>query len=127
MKNNKLTIQINRPVDVVFKFTITPPNSTPWIPGIVVEKTNEFPVKIGTVYSLKNDVGNWSVVTVVAIKENELVEWVSEDENYHCRYRLKKLNNNSTELEYFEWVNKGKIAAPFTDKILSGLKTVLEK
>lgn len=127
MKNNKLTIQINKPVSVVFKFTITPPNSTLWIPGVIVEETNELPIKIGTTYSLKNERGEWSRVTVVAIIENELVEWVSEDENYHCRYRFKKFNNNSMKFEYFEWVNKGEITDPFTVRILTKLKEILEK
>ncbi len=127
MKKNRLAVQINKPVSVVFKFTITPPNSTLWIPSIVKEKTNEWPVRKETVYKLKNEKGEWSRVTVSAIKENKFVEWISQDKNYHCRYELKPIDKNSTDLKYYEWVDQGKINEPFTKAILEKLKSVLEK
>ncbi len=126
MKVNSLTIQINKPIHEVFIFTITPPNTTRWIDSIVSEKTNEWPIRIGTVYTLKNKNNQTFQVIVTTIKENELVEWVSEDGNYHCRYTFKSMGENTTGFEYYEWVDKGEIEEPFTQKTLGKLKEVLE-
>ena len=127
MKDNKITIRISKPLQEVFKFTTTPPNSTRWINDVVEEKTNEQPVKVGTIYKLKNKAGEYSVVYVIAIKVNELVEWVSKDQNYHCRYTFKPIDKNTTELEYYEWADKGNLEEPFTLKTLQKLKSLLEK
>lgn len=129
MKENKLTIQINKPIHDVFLFTITPPNSTKWISFITDEKTNEWPVRVGTVYSTQNNKGEWFDIIVAAIKEDETVEWISKDKNYHVRYSFKPLNNNLTILTYYEWVDKGSIdesIEPFSQEILEKLKQVLE-
>lgn len=125
MKNNSLIIQINKPLNDVFLFTITPPNSTRWIPSIIKEETNEWPIKKGTIYKLTNDKGEISEVIVVDIKEDEFVEWISKDQNYHCRYEFKSLNKNTTEFKYYEWVDRGEIQEPFTIDILEKLKLVV--
>jgi len=127
MKDNKLTIQINKPVHEVYLFTITPPNSTRWIPSVVKEETNEWPVKRGTVYTLQTKEGAFSEVIVIDIKNDEFVEWISKDRNYHCRYSFKLVNENMTELEYHEWVDDGELKEPFMLEILQKLKSVLEK
>ncbi len=126
MRSNRLTIKINKPVSEVFKFTITPPNSTLWINSIVHEETNEWPVKVGTVYKLQNNKGEYSEVTVTAIKENEFIEWMTKDQKYHCRYIFRPIGKDVSELEYREWVDKGNLAAPFTLATLEKLKKVLE-
>ncbi len=126
MKSNILRIQISKSVHEVFIFTITPPNSKLWINSIKQEKTNEFPIRVGTVYKLQDEKGTWSEVTVTAIKENEFVEWISKDKNYHCRYTYKPIDDNTTKLIYNEWTKKGKLAEPFTFKTLETLKFVLE-
>lgn len=100
MKENRLEIQINKPVSVVYRFCITPPNSTLWIPGVVKEETSELPIKIGTIYFLTNNSDEVSKVFVVNIKVNEYVEWISEDKNYHCSYSLNPINNNDTKMIY---------------------------
>ncbi len=127
MKDNKLTIRINKPVHEVYLFTITPPNSTQWIPSVVKEEINEWPVKRETVYTLQTKEGTFSEVTVADIKSDEFIEWISKDRNYHCRYSFKPINENMTELEYYEWIDDGELKEPFTLKILQKLKSVLEK
>ncbi len=126
MKENKLTIKINKSVQEVFEFTITPPNTTRWIDSVVKEKTSEWPVKVGTIYTLQNKKGDPSEVIVSAIKENEMVEWISKDQNYHCRYIFKSKGDNITEFEYYEWVDKGDMEEPFTQETLEKLKKVIE-
>ena len=47
--------------------------------------------------------------------------------NYHVRYTYKKINNNETEMEYFEWMENGELNKPFIIETLKKLKEVLEK
>lgn len=126
MKNNKLIIRINKSVDEIFDFVTTPPNSTRWIDSIAKEETSEWPVCIGTVYKLWDENGKPSEMKVANIKNNEMVEWISENQNYHCRYRLKTVNQNISEFEYYEWVDEGIIDSPFTQETLEKLKSVVE-
>lgn len=126
MMTNKLTIRIKKPVNEVFTFTITPPNSTLWIDSVIHEKTNEWPIRVGTIYRLKNTKGEISEVVVTALKENQLVEWVSKDQNYHVRYTYKSIDKKTCELEYFEWVDTGQLDQPFTQETLEKLKLVLD-
>ena len=127
MKDNRLTIQIKKPIDEVFSFTITPPNSTLWIKSVIKEETNEWPIRIGTVYKLQNKNGEYSEVVVAALKENKFVEWISKDQVYHCRYTFKNIDKNTTELEYYEWVDEGELEEPFTLDVLKKLKSVIER
>ena len=127
MDKNKLSIKINCPLEKVFEFTTTPPNSSLWIPGVVGEETSEWPIKVGTVYRLTDNLGNISNVAVNRLEKNKLVEWVSENKNYYCRYVFKKVADQVSILEYFEWVTNGEIENPFDQKVLERLKTVLEK
>ena len=126
MKINKLTIKINKPAKDAFTFYINPKNTPLWIDSIVEEKTSEWPVKIGTIYRNQNKEGKWTEYTVVTLKENRLFELVSKDKNYHVRYTHQSIDDRSSELGYYEWVDKGEIEEPFTLEILQKLKTVLE-
>ncbi|KKP59841.1 MAG: hypothetical protein UR52_C0002G0069 [Candidatus Gottesmanbacteria bacterium GW2011_GWA1_34_13] len=127
MEDNKLRITIKKSISEVFNFTITPPNSTLWIPNVVKEETNEWPIHIGTIYSLQNSKNEQSYVIVTNLKNNEIVEWVSKDQNYHCRYTFRSIDKNVTKLEYYEWMNNGNLEEPFTMATLEKLKSVLEK
>jgi hypothetical protein len=126
MKSNKLVISFNKSVHEVFLFTITPPNSAKWIPDVIKEETNELPIHVGTVYKLQTKNGNSFEVTVSEFKENKSVEWISTDKNFHCRYTYRPLDENSSELEYYEWVDKGELDEPFTMEVLEKLKSVIE-
>jgi len=127
MKKNKLKIQINKPVSEVFTFTITPENTKKWIDSVLEEETNEWPVKIGSLYTHKNkQTGNWNEYTVTNYEEYKVFELTSKDKNYHVRYTYKSINKTNSELEYYEWVDEGELDEPFTIETLKKLKSVLE-
>lgn len=65
-------------------------------------------------------------VTVGALQDDQIVEWVSKDNNYHCRYTYKAINDQTSELEYYEWVDSGVLDRPFSESTLRKLKQVLE-
>lgn len=126
MKNLKLTIRIKKPVKEVFAFIINPKNTPNWLDSIVTEETNEWPVKVGTKYKNKSKNGSWLSYTITDYIENERFVFTKEDNNYHVRYLFSPIDENTTEIEYYEWVNVGDLEEPFTQEILQKLKSVLE-
>jgi len=126
MKSEKLTIRINKPIEEVFAFPLNPKNTPLWIDSIVKEVTNEWPIKVGSIYRNKNKKGEWFELRLVALKENKMFEMVSKDNNYHVKYTFKAVDEKTTKLEYYEWVKKGDLDEPFTMEILEKLKSVVE-
>lgn len=123
MDTNTLVIEINKPLAEVFAFCITPPKANLWVTGIVNETTKEWPAKVGTVYTeYKNDNTSFKII-VTDYKENEYIEWKTEDDNYHVRYTFKQLDPNTTELIYVE---TGDVEKPFTQDVLEALKKAIE-
>lgn len=127
MKENKLTVKIQKPVETVFEFTTNPENTPFWIDAIEAEETSDWPIKIGTIYKNRNKAGRWSEYIVIALEPNKLFELAEKNGNYHVRYSYRELAKSAAEMEYFEWVEQGEIAGPFTQDILDKLKIVVEK
>lgn len=86
MKDKKLTIVINKPVDEVFEFTTNPTNTAKWIDGIVIEETNETPPKLGTIYRNKGQSGNWNEYEMTEFEKNQTFTLTRLNGNYHVRY-----------------------------------------
>ena len=127
MKDCKLTIQINRPVSEVFEYTTNPKNTHVWVPSIVNEETNEWPVKVGSIYRNVNKEGVWSEYVVTEFEKDETFTFAQKNSAYHVRYTFTPLDSNSCEMEYYEWIDEGELSDPFTQDILESLKTILEK
>ena len=126
MKYNKISITINKPVNVVFEFTINPVNTPKWILSIVEEKTDESPVRVGTIYRNKNKDGVWTKYEMIEFERNKAFTIKQKGSSYRVRYIFKSLADNSTELTYFEWVEIGSLENPFDMETMKKLKAVLE-
>jgi len=126
MRDCRLTIRINKSSKEIYDFYINPQNTPLWIDSMVKEKTNEWPIKIGTIYRNQNRKGEWSEYKVTALKPYQVFELTSSDGNYHVRYTHNEIDENSSELEYYEWVDKGELEEPFTIDVLQKLKTIVE-
>ncbi|MFH0856873.1 MAG: hypothetical protein V1860_03180 [bacterium] len=126
MKKNKITISINKPIKEVFEFTINPKNTHLWVSSIKEEIAEEYPPKINTQYKNRGNGYNWDFYKVLELEENKKFTLVDLQENYHVRYTYKIIDGNKTEIEYFEWMNKGELNNPLTRDSLIKLKSAIE-
>lgn len=127
MKEKKLVIQINKPVSEVFAFTINPKNTPLWASSIDEEKTNEWPIKNGTIYKNHSRDGKWSEYIISEFEENKRFVFSKKDGDYHVRYIFTEVGQDIAQIEYHEWVDNGELEVPFTIEELNELKTALEK
>ncbi|MCK5466588.1 hypothetical protein KAI56_03805 [Candidatus Parcubacteria bacterium] len=126
MKYNKITIIINKPVEKVFKFTTSPQHTHLWIPSIIEELSEEYPPKINTRYKNRGGNSDWDFYRVMEFEKNKVFTLTDLDGNYHVKYTYRKIDNNKTEMEYFEWMKSGELSKPFTKSVLLKLRSVME-
>ncbi len=126
MKENRLTIQINRPVSLVFAYTIDPHNTPQWIDSLVGENINTAEVDVGTAYVNIDDKGNRGSYVVSRFEKDSIFQLDSTISSYHVRYTYTSLAETETELEYFEWVEEGELESPFAQQTLDKLKSIIE-
>lgn len=124
MRENRLVIQIKRKPEEIIAFCLDPKNTPKWINSIVVEETNEWPVRVGTIYRNQNRKGEWAEYKVVALSP-VMFEFASTSSTYHVRYTCTP-NNDRTDLEYCEWMGGEGLLEPFSMDSLQELKLVLE-
>jgi hypothetical protein len=127
MQQNLLKVTINCPVEVVFEFTTNPSKTRLWVPSILEELASEFPPKNGTEYRNRGSDNNWSYYQVTEYIFNKIFTLTSQDKNYHVRYTYNSIDAQTTEMVYYEWMEKGQLENPFKQEILEELKNKLEK
>ena len=127
MKENRISIIIDCPVDKVFQFTLNPRNTSKWIEGIKQEESNKWPAKVGTIYRNESQNGVWRQYKIVELVDNSTFTMQSAEGNYSVKYSFKKRDDDSTEFEYYEWVESGNLEDPFTAETLQALKSVIEQ
>lgn len=127
MKENKITIQINKPVSEVFDFTTNPPMTPQWMDSIVKEITDSHPIKLGTIYKNVGKDGVWSEYSVEQYQPGKVFELKQIGSDYGVRYLYKEITDNITELEYYEWVEQGELNHPLKQATLEKLKAIMEK
>lgn len=127
MRDITVTIQINKPLPDVFAFTINPKNTSLYVDSILVEETNEWPVKKGSIYRNKRKNSEWSEYEITEFKENELFELRKKDADTVVRYTFKPIAKLITELEYYVKMEVGELDEASIKKIVEKLKAVLER
>ena len=125
MRALRQTVTVNKPVEEVFDFCINPENTPKWIDSITQEQTNEWPVKLGTIYRNQRKDGNWSEYEVTALEPNKIFTLSKKDDNFYVKYAFTPVNKTTTELEY-ELPNNGKVDEAFIKAALDKLKYVME-
>ncbi len=126
MKDKRLKIINNQPSDVVFNFTLDPKNTPKWIDGIEQEITSEWPVKIGSIYRNQGSNGDWNEYELVDVEKDKTFTLSQKNGDYSVRYTFDSQKDNSTEFEYYEWVDTGELDDTVSQKTLEKLKEVIE-
>lgn len=127
MKDNKLTIVINKPAQVVYDYTLNPKNTPLWIDGIESEETNEWPVKIESIYKNTDGKGSWNRYKVTELVDGKTFTLTSiPDMNLSVKYTFTKITDSSTQFDYHEWVEQAPLEHVFTQDALEKLKYILE-
>ena len=126
MKDLRLAVKINRPIEEVFEFTTNPKNTPRWIDSIVKEEADENPPTHGTAYRNWDKKGQMNLYAVTRYEPPRVFQLDAIHQDYKVRYTYTPISENETELEYYEWSESGKLHAPFMQEILDKLKKVME-
>ena len=66
-------------------------------------------------------------VCVTSSEKDTSFVMTASDKNYNVRYTFEPIDENTTQVEYYEWVEKGELEEPFTPDILLKLRRLLEE
>lgn len=127
MKENKLTIFINKPAKKVFEYSLESNNVPKWITSIKEEIPLERPVKVGT--QLKNigiNSSTWNHYEVIDFVQDKTFTLKRLNGDYFVKYTCTE-KNNGTEFEYLEWVANGDLDELMEMSALELLKELIEK
>ncbi|MFT6829497.1 MAG: hypothetical protein ACJAV6_000327 [Candidatus Paceibacteria bacterium] len=123
MKTNQIRVEIMAPQEDVFKFAIEPKNTKHWVSGSVEMKTNTEQINVGTKYS-----NEFITREVTDYDRDKFIELTDSDGPYSCSYSFRKIDDNSTELIYFECNNdESELESPLEVECFEKLKELLEK
>ena len=127
MKENRIIVTINRPITDVFEFTTNPKYTHLWFSSIKEEVAEEYPPKINTKYKNRGKGQDWNVYKVINFQINQSFELSDLNDNFSVKYTYKSLEDNKTEMEYFESIKNGELKELTTDSVFLNLKQLLEK
>ena len=126
MKENIISIFINRPIDEVFQISLDSSKLPLWFESIAEEIPSEVPAKLGTI--LKNRGHNsdkWNEVKIIEFVPNEKFTLEQIDGDYRVSYTYEAVNGG-TEFTYHEWAENGELNEITDMKPLENLKKLLE-
>jgi len=122
MKTNEIRIEIERPIKDVFEYTLEPQNKSIWCSIITEESVDTEQIGITSIYI--NNLGSFKVSDY---ERNIFLELMSLDEKFQCSYSFRKIDDNTTELIYFEAMLDGSDLTEAMDKkYFKKLKELLE-
>ena len=127
MKDNKLTIFIDKPINEVFEYSLESNNVPKWITSIKEEIPSERPVKLGI--KLKNIGVNsdvWNEYEVIDFQPPKTFTLKRLNGDYFVRYTCRE-KDNGTEFEYYEWAEKGNLDDLMGMDALEILKKLIEE
>lgn len=126
MKENKLSIIIERSVEEVFEFTTNPNNTHLWIDSIEEEVINTEEISVGTLYKNRSDNNQWDTYEVIKFVKNEVFILSSCNSSYVVEYLYEKIDNTSSKMTYYEYMKEGELSNPFEIETLEKLKKVIQ-
>ena len=127
MKENRLTIYIDKPIEDVFMYSLESDNVPKWINTIEKEIPLERPVKLGT--KLKNKGFNsneWNEYEVIEFLPPKTFTLKKINDDYFVRYTCTE-NGTGTNFEYFEWAEKNNLEDIMEMDALEQLKKLIEE
>lgn len=127
MKENKLTIFINKPVKEVFEYSLESNNVPKWIISIKEEIPSERPVKLGT--KLKNigvNSASWNQYEMIDFQPPKTFTLKRLNGDYYVRYTCIE-KDGGTDFEYFEWAENGDLDGLMEIDALELLKKLIEE
>lgn len=123
MKINEIRITIKAPPEIVFEYTIEPKNTKHWVEDSIEMTTDTDQINIGTQYS-----NEFVVREVIDYERNKFIELSDVDGTYSCSYSFRKIDDDSTELVFFESNADGsELEYPIEIECFEKLKELLEK
>lgn len=126
MRENKLTIFINRPVKLVFDYSLESNNVPKWITSIKEEIPKERPVKLGT--QLRNigiNSKEWNKYKMIEFNPTKTFTLKRLNGDYFVKYTCSE-KDEGTEFEYFEWAENGELDGLMEMSALELLKEQIE-
>ena len=123
MKANEIRITIQKPRDEVFEYTLEPKNKKFWCEPLETEIVNTKQIGLHSQYRNNSD-----TFVVSDYEKNLFCEFTNEQTQYQYSYSFRKIDNDTTEVIYFEAMLDGSDLAKVMDKkYFTKLKELLEK
>ena len=123
MKANEIRITIASPQEKVFEYTLEPKNTPQWVSDVIEMKTDTDQIDLGTKYF-----NEFITREVIDYDRNSFIELADVEGPYSCSYSFRKIDDEHTELIYFESHSDGsEIEYPMDKQSFERLKNLLEK